>query len=116
MKKNIVVPYTNDSYQQLCDMYELPGSDLPSGRCTEPKFGLCANGEGNPVKMCGSVGMMTMNPYRWSTEACEPFCGQSVCREYGDKLARYFHCKRNNPGCQTCYFPPNPAQNGCRRA
>ena len=89
---------------------------------TEMRQGVRANGEGYPVysgapgptKECNDLsttGLRSLNPYRWSTETCEPWCSRDVCHEYGNKLEKYFDCLRC--GKKNCKKPINPKQRNC---
>lgn len=80
--------------------------------------------EGYPVrqraypgqKQCNWLSTATrpLNPYRWALDACEPYCNNDVCKEYGNKLAKYFDCKRRGGDSNGCQKPCNPRDTMCR--
>lgn len=63
---------------------------------------------------CAGLGVVNVNPYRWALDTCEPSCGRDVCREYGDRLARWMDSVRGSSGCRERQRQPkNPRDNGC---
>ena len=53
-----------------------------------------------------------INSYRKSLDECEGICGHDVCKEWGNRLERYYNQKAQGKQCKK---PLNPCKTGCLR-
>lgn len=73
-------------------------------------YPVCSFGPG----VCPTLGRRPLNPYRWALDSCESWCGPTICKEYGNKVAKYFDCLRDAKYPSQCERPIHPRNNNCR--